>query len=158
MKDERINRFPERKRNRLLNYDYSSCNYYFLTICSKNNKCIFGKPGDLNHFGSIVQSHIIKLQSYYNGITVDKFVVMPNHVHLIIRHDGKDDPDIPQIMALFKTGVTKEIRKSNPGMNVWQRSYHDHIIRSQSSYEKIWLYIHSNPQNWSKDRFYIETE
>ena len=148
-------RFPTRKKNRLPHFDYSSCNYYFLTLCTKNQKCLFGRPNELNWAGAIVQEHVEKLQTYYHGVAVDKYTVMPNHVHLIIRHEGKIDPDIPQIIALLKTGVTKEIRRNHPKMEIWQRSFHDHIIRDQQSYEKIWLYIDANPQNWEKDCFFI---
>ena len=158
MHDDRFNMFPERKRNRLSGYDYSTCNYYFLTICTKDRKCIFGDPGALNEIGSIVRDHILKIGTYYDGITVDISTVMPNHIHMILRHAGKDAPDIPQIVALFKTGVTKHIRQIYPDLQVWQRSFHDHIIRDQRSYEKIWLYIDSNPQNWSKDCFFPKVE
>ena len=157
--DERQNdRFPVRKKTRLTYFDYSSCNYYFLTLCTKDHKCIFGDPQALNLIGSVVQAHIVKLPSYYRGVTVDKFAVMPNHVHMIVRHEGKGDPDISQIVASFKTGVTKQVREKFPDMEVWQRSFHDHIIRDRSGYEKIWLYIDSNPQNWSKDCFFPKGE
>ena len=158
MKNEQPDIFPKRKRNRLPKYDYSTCNYYFLTLCTKDHKCIFGDPGSLNGTGSVVRDHIRKIGSYHDGITVDKFTVMPNHVHMILRHEGKIRTDIPQIVALFKTGVTKQIRQIYPDMEIWQRSFHDHIIRDQRSYEKIWLYIDSNPQNWSKDCFFPKVE
>ena len=158
MNDEWRDLFPKRKRNRLQHYDYSSCNYYFLTLCTKEHKCIFGEPGKLGVIGTVVQEHIQRLPSYYRGITVEKYVVMPNHVHMIVQHEGKGDPDISQIVASFKTGVTKQIRSICPGMEVWQRSFHDHIIRDQKGYEKIWLYIDSNPQNWSKDCFFPKIE
>ena len=127
-------------------------------MCTKDHKCIFGDPQALNLIGSVVQAHIVKLPSYYRGVTVDKFAVMPNHVHMIVRHEGKGDPDISQIVASFKTGVTKQVREKFPDMEIWQRSFHDHIIRDRSGYEKIWLYIDSNPQNWSKDCFFPKVE
>ena len=147
--------YPVRKSNRLPNYDYSTCNYYFITICSKDKRCIFGKPDHLNWIGNVVREHILRLSSYYHGVTVDKYTVMPNHVHLIIFHEGKDDPGIPQIINLFKTSITKEVRAKYPDIVLWQRSFHDHIIRNRQSYEKIWLYIEANPQNWEKDCFYL---
>jgi len=147
--------YPVRKSNRLPNYDHSAYNYYFITICSNENKCIFGEPDRLNWIGNVVKEHILRLSSYYHSVTVDKFSVMPNHVHLIICHEGKDDPAIPQIINLLKTGITKEVRIRYPDISVWQRSFHDHIIRNQKSYEKIWLYIDANPQNWEKDCFFM---
>jgi len=147
--------YPVRKPNRLPNYDYSTYNYYFITICSKEKRCIFGKPDRLGHIGNVVRKHILQLSSYYHGVIVDKYTVMPNHVHLIIRHEGKGDPAIPQIINLLKTGITKEVRIRYPDITVWQRSFHDHIIRNRQSYEKIWLYIDANPQNWEKDCFFM---
>ena len=147
-----------RKPTRIPNYDYSKCNYYFLTLCTYNKKCIFGLPNQLNQFGCIVKKHLQRIPEYYTGVIVDKFVVMPNHIHIILILNGEDRVGVPQIIGQFKTGVTKEIRKVNPDMNIWQRSFHDHIIRNQESYEKIWLYIEGNPQSWEKDCFYIHRE
>ena len=90
---------------------------------------------------------------------LEKYVVMPNHIHLIValKSDGvneKNNVSLNQVMGLLKSGVTREIHIIKPLMHVWQRSFYDHIIRNQREYEKIWLYIESNPQNWSKDCFY----
>ena len=51
--------------------------------------------------------------------------------------------------------VTRQIHEINPGMDVWQRSFHDHVIRNQKQYEKIWEYIENNPLKWDEDCFYI---
>ena len=146
--------YHSRKPTRIPNYDYSSANYYFITICTWNHKCIFGQPNDLNETGEIVKKHIHQLSDYYQSVSVDKFVVMPNHIHMILVLNEERNPSVSQIIALFKTGVTKELRKKSPEFKVWQRSFHDHIIRTQASYEKIWLYIEANPMNWDKDCFY----
>jgi REP element-mobilizing transposase RayT len=106
----------------------------------------------------IVEKHLQKLPEYYNNVIVDKYVVMPNHMHMILILNGENCPSVPQIIGQFKTGVTKEIRRIYPDTDVWQRSFHDHIIRNQKSYEKIWLYIEGNPQNWEKDCFFMDRE
>ena len=149
--------YYSRKSNRIPKYDYSTCNYYFITICTHNRQCIFGSPYDLNPLGMIVKKHIQQISSYYECVIVDKFVVMPNHVHMILilkEHERK--PNVSLVVGQFKRGVTKEIRNLYPDIHVWQRSFHDHIIRSQESYEKIWLYIEGNPQCWDRDCFYID--
>ena len=148
--------YYSRKSPRIPNYDYSNQNYYFITICTHNRKCIFGNPNHLNDLGKIVKRHIDNISSFYYGVLIDKYVVMPNHIHMIICVSGDGNPDVSQIVGQFKIGVTKEIRQNNPNMEIWQRSYHDHIIRNQKSYENIWLYIDGNPQCWDKDCFYIE--
>jgi len=84
---------------------------------------------------------------------------MPNHVHLIlILENGEKNPDVPLIIGQFKRGVTKEIRSIFAEMEVWQRSFHDHVIRNQAGYEKIWEYIENNPLMWEKDCFYDTTQ
>ncbi|MEE1279239.1 MAG: transposase, partial [Oscillospiraceae bacterium] len=79
------------------------------------------------------------------------------HIHLIIKIDSgtmwasSPTKSIPQIIKSLKSLVTKEIEKS-----IFQRSYHDHIIRDKNDYLKIWNYIDTNPQKWNEDCFYIK--
>ena len=151
--------YSNRKSPRIPNYDYSLPGYYFITICTYEKKCIFGLQNYLTNIGKIVEKHICNIQSYYETVFVDKYVIMPNHIHLIlVLQNGDHCPDVPLIVAQFKRGVTKEIRNIFPEMNVWQRSFHDHIIRNQAGYEKIWTYIDYNPVKWEEDCFYIRAE
>ena len=73
-----------RKTTRIPNYDYSTSNYYFITICTHNRRCIFGQPDALNDWGVIAREHILQIPEHYDGVQVDEFVVMPNHVHMIL--------------------------------------------------------------------------
>ena len=77
-------RFPTRKHPRLKQYDYATPNYYFITICTKNKACIFGSPEKLNRCGKIAEDGILNIEKHFVNIKVDKYVVMPNHVHLIL--------------------------------------------------------------------------
>ena len=87
---------------------------------------------------------------------MDKFVVMPNHVHMIlVIHSDDKLVSITHIVGQFKMSVSKKIRKRDPDIKVWQRSFHDHIIRNERSYQKIWEYIENNPIKWEEDCFYI---
>lgn len=147
--------FYSRKPTRIPNFDYSRNNYYFITICTHHKKCIFGSPDSLNRIGRIVERHIQNIPGFYQNVFVDQYVVMPNHIHLIlVLNNGDHNPTVPLIIAQFKRGVTKEIRSIFPDKILWQRSFHDHIIRNQKEYEKIWTYIENNPLNWDKDCFY----
>lgn len=151
--------FHERKSPRIPGYDYSNCNYYFITVCTHEKKCIFGKPNQLNLYGKIAESCILKIAKIYPGIAVDKFVIMPNHVHMIFSVEpcGKQNGriDLTHVIGQYKMSVTKKIHEMEPSIAVWQRSFHDHIIRNQRSYEKIWEYIDNNPVKWEMDCFYI---
>ena len=148
--------FYSRKPTRIPNYDYSSENYYFITICTHNRKCIFGIPDQLSKIGTIAYQEIEAIPLHYESVYIDKFVVMPNHVHMIMVLSNGNNADAKQIIAQYKAGVTRKVRNIYPDINIWQRSFNDNIISNQNSYEKIWLYIEGNPQNWSKDCFYID--
>ena len=147
--------FYSRKSPRIPNFDYTSENYYFITICTDGKKCFFGKPDRLNDFGKIAAEHIIKIETHYDTVIVDKYVVMPNHVHFILVTQRNNKVSVEQVIAQYKAGVSREIRKIHPDIRLWQRSFHDHVIRDQKGYEKIRLYIENNPQLWVKDNFYV---
>ena len=156
---------PKRNPTRLKGYDYSTPGAYFITICTKDRKELLSKiiVGDdaylvpknhISNYGAICDKYINNINIKYKNVTVDKYVIMPNHIHLIIflhRTMKASSPtkNIETIIRSFKTMVTKEI-----GYSIWQRSYHDHIIRGDKDYQKIWEYIDTNVIRWKKDCFY----
>ncbi|MBQ3193196.1 MAG: transposase [Oscillospiraceae bacterium] len=147
-------KYPKRKNPRLKAYDYTSENYYFITICTYDKLCIFGVPGQMNPLGEIAEQGILKIPEHCEGIKIDKYVVMPNHVHLLVYSNGKRD--IKTVIGSYKSYVTRLIHKEYPELRVWQESFHDHIVRNERGYQNIWLYIDSNPANWEKDCFFIK--
>ena len=150
---------PKRKSPRIPGYDYATGNYYFITICTHKKKCIFGKPEILNELGMVAKVNIESIPKYYPQITVEKFVVMPNHIHMILVLDNCENtdkmPSVTKVVGQYKMSVTKEIHKRNKDLQVWQRSFHDHIIRNQEGYNNIWEYIEYNPVKWEEDCFYV---
>ena len=82
---------PNRKSPRIPNYDYSLPNYYFVTICTHNKKCYFGTSSFLNEFGKIAEECILNISKRYPGVLVDKYVIMPNHIHVILIFDERKD-------------------------------------------------------------------
>ena len=147
---------PKRKSPRIPNYNYGLPNYYFITICTHNKKCLFGKPGVLNRFGQYAEDCILNIKKIYPEVILDKYVIMPNHVHAIFIISGmKENKSISTVIGQYKKAVTKRIREIDLEMEVWQRSFHDHVIRNQAGYEKIWQYIDDNPRKWEEDCFYI---
>ena len=149
---------PKRKPTRLQYFDYSSYNYYFITICTHEKKCIFGKPDKLNIYGKIAKKYIIGIENAFPDISVDQYVVMPNHIHmiLIVNESEERKSNVSTVVGQYKMMVTKEIRKIKPDFVVWQRSFHDHIIRNQRSYYKIWEYVKYNHQKWMDDCYFID--
>lgn len=152
---DQLDRFPHRKNPRLKNYDYSQPNYYFVTICTEQKTCIFGQPGGTNPYGQIARQAFSEVQRHFPSVKIDPYVVMPNHVHAIVILTG-NDANLSVVIGHYKAYVTKEIRAMNPGMKVWQASFHDHVIRNQAGYQRIWSYIAENPARWKEDCFYSE--
>ena len=146
-------RFPSRKHPRQKNFDYSSPNYYFVTICTWDKNCIFGKPNHLNPWGAIAEMMLQEVERHFPGVRIDHYVIMPNHVHVILILQG-EGANVSHIIGQYKAAVTRKIRETAPLQKVWQTSFHDHVIRNQKDYERIWLYIQANPQNWNKDCFF----
>ena len=69
---------------------------------------------------------------------------------MILLLDNNNVIPLTQIIGLFKSGVSREM-----GFTVWQRSFHDHVIRNEKDYKEIWYYIDNNPAKWAMDRYYI---
>ena len=111
---------PKRKATRIRAYNYASRNYYFITICTYEKKCIFGKTGELNQYGKIAEECLQNISEIYPGVSVDKYVVMPNHIHGIVVIDTQYGPSLTKIIGQYKMAVTKKIHKKDPNQNVWQ--------------------------------------
>ena len=149
--------YPVRKNIRLTHYDYSSPGEYFVTICTKDRKFLFGdiKNGKMRYtqIGKIVCDEIIDLPCHYKNVSVDSFVVMPNHVHMIITISKEaccaNPLKLGNIVGLFKSGVSRKA-----GTPVWQRGYYDHIIRDGEDLFNIRCYIENNPLKWENDMFF----
>lgn len=162
---------PKRKQNRLKNYDYSSPGCYFVTICTKDKKRLLwkidcplpvgaacGRP-PLSKIGQSIEAQIEILARTYSMVTVDQYVVMPNHIHLMVRIHPPENrrsqaaPTLPRIVNQFKGAVTKSV-----GRTIWQKGYHDHVIRNDADYLRIWHYIDTNPAKWREDCYYCDRE
>ena len=168
--------FRHRRSTRLRGYDYRREGAYFVTICTYQRLHLFGHiAGDtmhLNQCGQIVRDEWLRTESVRPNVALDAFVVMPNHLHGIIviletltgvgasRWDAQPDDDWLQahslgaIVGQFKAQVTKQIRRL-PGAGddypVWQRNYHDHIIRNAPDLQRLRTYVATNPARWPSD-------
>ena len=107
---------PSKKRLRLQNYDYSKENMYFITICSKDKLKIFGKIIEdnikLNQKGNIIKQNIYKIEQIYKNITIDEYVIMPNHIHILLLINYKNNITISKIIKHFKTNITRKLKCS----------------------------------------------
>lgn len=156
-----------RKPNRLDEYDYSRNGVYFITICTQNrhellwDNAIVGancvRPimiisdnhPKLSDVGVLIAAEISRIDDIYANVKIDNFVIMPNHIHMLIRLDNIGRTTISRIIKQFKGVITKKI-----GYSIWQKSFHDHIVRNVDEYSAIWQYIEQNPANWQTDELY----
>jgi len=145
---------PKRKNIRLKNYDYTKEGTYFITICIKDRIELLGQIKDLRHMelsqeGKIVDKSINNLKEVYSNIELDEYVVMPNHIHMIVIIKEKSNVSISRIIQQLKWGVTRKI-----GYSIWQKLFYEHIIRNENEYLRIKEYIQNNVINWKKDCYF----
>jgi len=171
-----------RRSIRLKGYDYSHPGAYFVTLVTHNRKPLFGDIMDgavlLNDVGCIAEAEWLRTAEIRSNITLDEYVIMPNHIHAIIiitdniipvgatgwsplllqksdidRPRGPNPRSLGAIMSGFKSAVTKRVNliHGTPGAPLWQRNYYDHIIRNQCEWEKFRKYIQTNPTQWDTD-------
>jgi len=164
-----------RRSIRLKEYDYAQAGMYFVTVCAQNRECLFGEVIDeemrLNGVGQIVEAQWQKTASLRPQIKLDAYVVMPNHFHGIIfilnnrrgvlqyaptrdrQSFRSPSQTVGAIIRGFKSAAAKEINLSRgtPGLPVWQRNYHEHIIRDENELNRIREYIVLNPARWKDD-------
>ncbi len=163
--------FKKRKFNRLPKYDYSQNGMYFVTVCSFNRENILGEISRDNPcgcpqitysvLGEITKRQINNIDTNF-GMKCDKYIIMPNHIHLILEifHFSKDGQpqglSLPRIIGSLKSNISNEYlvwcKYNNIQMGqVWQRSFHDRIIRNDREYKDIWNYIDTNVMRWEED-------
>ena len=107
----------------------------------------------MNIYGRIAERGLMEIPKHFPSVRAEKFVVMPNHIHAILIL-GEKAPNLSVVVGQFKSVVSKQIHMMEPKRNVWQASFPDHVIRDQKGYERIWLYMESNPENWEQDCFF----
>ncbi len=230
---------PSRRSIRLPHYDYTSVGGYFITICTKDKKCVFGRvDGEqmcLNPIGRVAHDCWLQIPEHFSNVILDAYVIMPNHMHGILMLSDPNDESKAQrsrnvvaqyialvvsaaraaddeptvgtqnfapvgtaapaaddeltvgaqnfapvvvarsatrnirecrvqpksvgsIIRVYKAAVTRECRflAAGSGDSIWQRNYHEHIIRNEQDLREIREYIVYNPLKWALDRYYTE--
>lgn len=162
---------------RLRDWDYGSRGSYFVTICTRNRRCVFGRVVDgqmeLSEIGKIASCELEDIPRHYDNVSVDEHVVMPNHVHAIIVIDGDHTfslsprarevssyrttfspaaGSLSAIIRSFKAGVTLRCRERGLAQFVWQSRFHDHLLRGDEVIGAVREYIWNNPGNWAADK------
>ena len=156
---------PNRKQNRLDNYDYGQEGSYFITLCTQNRAQLFdmeplvenGLRAVPNRISNqMIHKWIRETVNRFPNISVDQYVIMSDHLHFMITiKERRMGCTIPDVMWFFKTMTTNEyMRCVKAGLlppfdkKLWQKSYYDHVVRNQRDYNEIWEYIQQNPLKW----------
>ena len=159
-----------RKSIRLKDYDYSKEGMYYITICTQNRENILSEIVgahdcaliELTDIGKIVEKELLKTKETNRNIEIYEYVIMPNHVHMIINifmdldkvqpfraQSCAPTKAIGQIIRGMKSTVSGQI-----GYSIWQRNYYERIIRNEKELYRTIEYIKYNPLNWENDSNY----
>ena len=163
--------YHKRKNIRLYGYDYGQAGGYFVTICTSNRECLLSRvlPGNqfvradvqLTELGRIAD-RVIHEVSDRTGICLSEYVIMPNHIHMILLISmGETGYTVGEYVGMFKSLTLYHWRdicnRENRRMGtVWQRNYYEHILRNEADYIEKLRYIEENPDAWCEDELYKE--
>ena len=150
-----------RKRNRLENFDYSQPNVYLITICTENREHLFGvvdarndPPATvLSPLGELVERAILGIEDHYSNTNLITYSILPNHLHLLLQLNETDAPNPPSVSRIIKQ--MKEYITKTWGRNVWQKGFHDEVIRNEKHFQEAWDYVTYNPAKWEADQYYV---
>ena len=160
---------PKRKPVRLPDYDYSSPGAYFVTVCTHDRRCLLSDidvgeglappESRLSAIGRIVGRQIRDIPQRYPCVKIDKSVIMPNHIHLIVSIQetaggASPSPTLFDVVRVLKSMTTRLSRPLLGEETLWQRGYYEHVIRNENDYREIWEYIDNNPAKWAEDRYF----
>ena len=168
-----IKELPKRKHPRLKNFEYSACGAYFVTVCTQNRRCLLSHivgrglaPAEesiveYTSFGKVAEKQLKLLEDRYSFLTVDQYVIMPNHIHVIFILNSQTAgasprPTVMDIVCAFKSLTTRECKKNGFQGSLFQTSFFDHVIRDREDYEKRVKYIDENPMRWYYDELFVE--
>ena len=161
------NGLPKRKHPRLDDYDYSTTGAYFITICTQSRRCLLSHivgrglaPAEIQYtvYGRIAQEQLLLLEQRYPSLKIDRYVIMPNHIHAILMLEetagGSRRPTIMDIVCAYKSLTTRQCKKIRPIDKLFQTSFYEHVIRGCEDYKEIAEYIVNNPKQWELDKLY----
>ncbi len=142
-----------RKNSRLPHHDYTSSGAYFITLVTRLRVPLFGHIENStlvpSQIGCAAEQEWLALPTRILGLTLDTFIVMPNHLHGIIWLGEGNTLPLAKIIALYKAGVSRICQQS-----IWQRNFHERVIRDEQELFFARQYIEQNPLRWELDRYH----
>ena len=169
-----MEKYPKRKKIRLEGYDYNTAGLYFITVCTKEKKKLLCNIQDppvgsivldapliqMSKYGEIVERRLRVMRDFYEDIKLDDYVVMPNHVHMMIRvidvGSGASGTTLPTMNKVGRfVGTFKRFTNREIGFDIWQSGSNDRIVRSDEEYIAYMEYMEANPRRWLTDEHYV---
>jgi putative transposase len=148
--------FRNRKLIRFKGYNYASPGYYFITICTYHKQNILGDIVEgcptLSMAGQIVLDYLNLLSHFFENVSIDTSIAMPNHLHFIIRLHENNKFNLTQIIRNLKSVTARKIKTVTKITEVWQRSFYDRIIRTERELNLVRLYVDLNPVMWEDNK------
>ena len=154
-----------RKHPRLKNYDYSLPGYYYITIHNEKGAPPLSSIQQenalreavvvLTRVGQIVLQQLFALEQRFDYVKIDKYVIMPTHIHaiLVLREGAMPRPSLMKIVQAYKSWATRLCNQAlgTEGQKLFQSSFYESVIRNEQAYRECWSYIEENPEKWLTD-------
>jgi REP element-mobilizing transposase RayT len=164
-----VYKFKRHKQFRLPYYNYASSGLYFVTICTYHRKNLFGEIVQseivLTEIGRYLEECIQNIPKKLDYVFIDDFVIMPNHVHVIVLIDNPDEEfalkekefrprkrSLSIVVRNLKSTVTLLARRNTLTKSVWHSRFYDRIIRNENELQRIRKYIRDNPLRWEEEK------
>lgn len=151
---------PKRKHPRLKEYDYSLPGYYYVTIHTADKGTPLSTVGrglapavTLTRYGMIAEKELFALEKRFDFLKVDKYVIMPTHIHAILCFSAgaSPRPTLTDVIGAYKSITTRRCNQfqNTPGQKLFQASFYETVLRNKQAYQECWRYIEENPQKWA---------
>jgi len=164
----------KRKHTRIKDYDYSQAGYYYITICTqgklprlaniKVGRGLAPAAAELTPKGKVIEEQLLVLPHRYPYVKIDKYVIMPTHIHAILvltaeTAGANPRPTLMDIVCTFKSISARLCNQHShvKSRKIWQSSFYDEVIRNETAYRDIWEYIDTNPQKWNEDIYFCDS-
>lgn len=141
---------------------FSSINRNAGDVLAPNDRKYTDTIVSLSKIGLIAEQQLFDLENRFGFVKIDKYVIMPNHIHAIIVLDGQTAgasprPTLSDIICAYKSLTTRICNQSEMrhGRELFQTSFYEEIIRNEKAYQEIWEYIAENPRKWQNDKYHF---
>jgi putative transposase len=125
-------------RLRRLDWLYTHCPLYYLTLCTQNRKCSVANATIHQEFTKFSE------RATDHHVLVGYFMIMPDHIHLFAAF-SPESPDLWKWVKALRGDLSKFLREDEGEGTHWEKDFFDHVLRSEESYWEKMEYVRQNP-------------